>query len=76
MRDLTPLFEPRSVALVGASNDRMKWGGWFAISLLGQAGHPPISMVSRRAGDSASPKVPTSTVAFPPLPSSTRGSAG
>jgi acetate---CoA ligase (ADP-forming) len=51
MRDLTPLFEPRSVALVGASNDRMKWGGWFAISLLGQAGHPPISMVSRRGGD-------------------------
>ena len=40
MRDLTPLFEPRSVALVGASNDRMKWGGWFAISLLGQAGPP------------------------------------
>ena len=32
MRDLTPLFEPRSVALVGASNDRMKWGGWFAIT--------------------------------------------
>lgn len=51
MRDLTPLFEPRSVALVGASSDRMKWGGWFAISLLGQAGHPPIHMVSRRAGD-------------------------
>ncbi len=51
MRDLTPLFEPRSVALVGASSDRMKWGGWFAISLLGQAGHPPVHMVSRRAGD-------------------------
>ncbi len=51
MKDLTPLFEPRSVALVGASNDRMKWGGWFAISLLGQAGHPPIHMVSRRGGD-------------------------
>ncbi len=51
MRDLTPLFEPRSVALVGASNDRMKWGGWFAISLLAQPGHPPIQMVSRRGGD-------------------------
>jgi acyl-CoA synthetase (NDP forming) len=51
MRDLTPLFEPRSVALVGASNDRMKWGGWFALSLLGQAGHPPIHMVARRGGD-------------------------
>ena len=51
MRDLTPLFEPRSVALVGASNDRMKWGGWFAISLLGQAGAPPVHMVSRRGGE-------------------------
>src|SRR4029077_14114092 len=51
LRDLTPLFAPRSVALVGASNDRMKWGGWFAISLLGQAGHPPISMGARGAGD-------------------------
>ena len=51
MRDLTPLFEPRSVALVGASNDRMKWGGWFAISLLGQQGAPPVHMVSRRGGD-------------------------
>jgi acyl-CoA synthetase (NDP forming) len=51
MKDLTPLFEPRSVALVGASNDRMKWGGWFAISLLGQHGAPPVHMVSRRGGD-------------------------
>ena len=51
MRDLTPLFEPRSVALVGASNDRMKWGGWFAISLLGQHGAPPVHMVSRRGGE-------------------------
>ncbi len=51
MRDLTPLFEPRSVALVGASNDRMKWGGWFAISLLGQPGAPRVHMVSRRGGE-------------------------
>jgi acetate---CoA ligase (ADP-forming) len=51
MRDLTALFEPRSVALVGASNDRMKWGGWFAASLLAQPGHPPVRMVSRRGGE-------------------------
>jgi acetate---CoA ligase (ADP-forming) len=29
-RDLRPLFEPRSVAIVGASNDPAKWGQWFA----------------------------------------------
>ena len=29
----------------------MKWGGWFAISLLGQQGAPPVHMVSRRGGE-------------------------
>ena len=29
-RDLTPLFEPRSVAIVGVSADPGKWGYWFA----------------------------------------------
>ena len=29
-RDLRPLFEPRSVAIVGASNDPAKWGQWMA----------------------------------------------
>jgi acyl-CoA synthetase (NDP forming) len=30
MRDLRPLFDPRSVAVVGASNDPAKWGQWLA----------------------------------------------
>jgi len=29
-RDLLPLFEPRFVAVVGASNDPAKWGQWLA----------------------------------------------
>ena len=29
-RDLTPLFEPRSLAVVGVSADPGKWGYWFA----------------------------------------------
>ena len=29
-RYLRPLFEPRSVAVVGASNDPAKWGQWLA----------------------------------------------
>ena len=28
-RDLRALFEPRSVAVVGASNDPAKWGQWL-----------------------------------------------
>ena len=50
VKDLAPLFRPRSVALVGASSDPMKWGGWFAISLAGQAGRadPALRHPARR----------------------------
>ena len=50
-RDLTALFEPTSIALVGASSDPMKWGGWFTRSLLAQPGHPPVHLVARRGGE-------------------------
>ncbi len=50
MRDLTALFAPASIAVVGASDDPMKWGGWFTASLLDQPGHPPVHLVSRRGG--------------------------
>ena len=49
MRDLTPLFEPRSVALVGASSDRMKWGGWFA-DQPPRPGRPPAGPHGLAAG--------------------------
>ena len=29
-RDLSALFEPESVAVVGASDDPVKWGNWLA----------------------------------------------
>jgi acyl-CoA synthetase (NDP forming) len=51
VRDLSALFRPRSVALVGASSDPMKWGGWFAKSLNAQPGAPPLHLVSRRGGE-------------------------
>src|ERR1700730_18581040 len=36
-RDLGPLFEPASLAIVGASNDPAKWGQWLARgALLGE----------------------------------------
>jgi acyl-CoA synthetase (NDP forming) len=40
-RDLRALFEPRSVAVVGASNDPAKWGQWLARgALLGEHRRP------------------------------------
>ena len=52
MRDLTPLFEPRSVALVGASNDRDEVGRLVRRSACsGRPATRRCSMVSRRGGD-------------------------
>jgi acyl-CoA synthetase (NDP forming) len=48
---LGSLFAPASVALVGASADPMKWGGWFTMSLLDQPGRPHVELVARRGGE-------------------------
>jgi acyl-CoA synthetase (NDP forming) len=53
-RDLTALFEPATVALVGASNDPMKWGGWCARSLIegrdaARRTPPRVLFVNRRS---------------------------
>lgn len=49
-RDLSPLFAPRSVAVVGASNDLSKWGGDVAARLLrGPAGRP-VYFINRKGG--------------------------
>ncbi|MDT5011092.1 MAG: hypothetical protein QOH57_2709, partial [Mycobacterium sp.] len=40
-RDLQPLFDPRSVAIVGASNDPAKWGNWLARGALRGAHRRP-----------------------------------
>jgi acyl-CoA synthetase (NDP forming) len=50
-RDLQPLFAPRTVALVGASEDRAKWGGWMAIGLLTEERRPDIYLINRRGGE-------------------------
>jgi acyl-CoA synthetase (NDP forming) len=50
-RDLTPLFAPRAVALVGASADPMSWGGWLAGTLAGEPGAPDLHLVNRRGGE-------------------------
>lgn len=48
-RDLTPLFSPRSVAVVGASDDPVKWGHWLAVRALRGAERRAVHLVNRRA---------------------------
>jgi len=44
-RDLTALFAPRSVAVVGASDDQSKYGNWIAVRAL--RGDRPVHLVNR-----------------------------
>lgn len=44
-RDLTALFSPRSVAVVGASDDQSKYGNWIARHAL--RGDRPVHLVNR-----------------------------
>jgi acyl-CoA synthetase (NDP forming) len=47
-RDLTPLFAPRSVAVVGASNDTAKYGNWISAAALAARDVRPVHLVNRR----------------------------
>ena len=47
-RDLTPLFAPASVAVVGASNDRSKYGHWISAHALAAQDARRVHLVSRR----------------------------
>jgi acetate---CoA ligase (ADP-forming) len=48
-RDLHALFAPRSVAVVGASEDRRKWGNWLAEGALRGESRRPAYLVNHRA---------------------------
>jgi acyl-CoA synthetase (NDP forming) len=48
--DLTPLFAPRSVTVVGASEDPLKWGGSLLHNLIDGGFAGPIYPVNRRGG--------------------------
>jgi acyl-CoA synthetase (NDP forming) len=50
-RDLTSLFEPRSVAIVGASADPEKWGYWFARDAAKARHRRRVFLVSRSGGE-------------------------
>ncbi|MFE7773785.1 acetate--CoA ligase family protein [Streptomyces sp. NPDC057445] len=49
-RDLTALFDPRSVAVVGASDDPAKYGHAVAAQALRAPGRRPVHLVNRRGG--------------------------
>ena len=50
-RDLRPLFDPRSVAVVGASSDPVKWGNRLAQGALRGRHRRPVYLVNRNGGE-------------------------
>jgi acyl-CoA synthetase (NDP forming) len=50
-RDLSALFAPRTVAVVGASDDPVKWGNWLARGALRGEDHRAVFLVNRRGGE-------------------------
>jgi len=48
-RPLDALFDPRSVAVVGASEDPRKWGNWLALGALRGESERPAYLVNHRA---------------------------
>ncbi|QHA08085.1 CoA-binding protein [Streptomyces broussonetiae] len=47
-RDLSALFDPASVAVIGASNDQTKYGNWIAVQALRGDRRRPVHLVNRR----------------------------
>jgi acyl-CoA synthetase (NDP forming) len=64
-RSLRPLFDPRSVAIVGASNDPAKWGHWLARGALKGAHRRSIFLVNRRGGEILGQQAFTSLAELP-----------
>jgi len=50
-RDLRPLFDPRSVAVVGASNTPGKWGYWLGSGALLGEDRRTVYLVNRSGGE-------------------------
>ena len=50
-RDLRPLFDPRSVAIVGASNDPSKWGQWLARDAVRAEHRRDVYLVNRSGAE-------------------------
>jgi acetate---CoA ligase (ADP-forming) len=50
-RDLRPLFDPKSVAILGASSVPAKWGNWLARGALRSAHRRAVFLVNRNGGE-------------------------
>ena len=50
-RDLGSLFAPRAVAVVGASDDPVKWGNWLGRGALRGERRRSVFLVNRRGGE-------------------------
>src|SRR5882757_6619496 len=48
-RDLSVLFDPASVAVLGASADESKYGNWISVQALRMADSRPVHLINRRA---------------------------
>jgi acyl-CoA synthetase (NDP forming) len=67
-RDLTPLFEPRSLAILGVSADPGKWGYWFARDAARGAHRRSVFLVGRNGGTLHGLPVHRSLVELPESP--------
>lgn len=64
-RDLTPLFDPRSLAILGASATPSKWGYWLARSALKGVTRRRIFLVNRGGKDILGQRTYTSLADVP-----------
>lgn len=67
-RDLTPLFEPQALAVVGVSADPAKWGYWFARDALRGAHRRRVYLVGRSGAEVHGTPVHRSLAELPEAP--------
>lgn len=67
-RDLSALFDPRSVAVVGASAVPGKWGYWLARGAIKGEGRRPAFLVNRKGGEILGRPAHTSVRELPESP--------
>jgi acyl-CoA synthetase (NDP forming) len=67
-RDLTPLFEPQTLAIVGVSADPGKWGYWFARDAALGAHRRRVYLVGRNGGEVHGMPVHRSLAELPEAP--------
>jgi acyl-CoA synthetase (NDP forming) len=67
-RDLRPLFDPASVAILGASDDPAKWGNWLARGALRGSHRRPVYLVNRNGGEVLGTRAYRSVTELPEAP--------